>query len=402
MASATTVIEISDSCIKVVAGNLSDGKPYVIFTTEIPLPGVVSRGEIIEYSKLIQTLNGFRNYHDETTGIQIKNLDRAVIILPPSGFDIFETTKITNVVSPTGIIEDLDIRNATSLVEKEVIPPGTEMVDTVPDCYILEGDRAFAYPPIGEKSNLITLKTKIHTLPSRVLGSYTDAFKNAGLRPVRRYVSVYAMTQFVKTIEDMPKNYILADLNVGYTSVSLIGNHTPFASSHFLMGLNDLVYRVSQEFSIPEIEANKILEVYGLDNRDLGFEPPIINSTDEFGRETKFYQHDLNKIINEFIDEYFVQFDTCLEMITNSYSDDVKNLPLILTSELLKVNGINDLFKKHFEHSEKVIFLSSNVVGARGPEYVSLLGALISCYTRKGSLTEERAKVSQLTRQAQK
>ncbi len=398
MTTHNAVIEITDSKIRLVIGNIVDGKPVISYAIEKPINGLVSRGEIIDYNKLIQTLSTLARIKDEDVKLMLK-VPEAYVILPPIGFEVFETNKVTNVVSLTSIIESIDIRNVMSLVKKEIVPPGQAIVDIIPDVFLLEGDRSFANPPIGEKSNSITLYAKIHTLPSRLIASYVNAVHNAEIRPQRSLLAPYCLCEYVKTINDDPKNYILVDCNAGYSSMTLVGNSTPYSSGYFLMGYNDLVLRISQSFLISEEKAKEVLDTYGLDERNMTFTPVIASANDDSGHEVDYNQDDLNKVIQEFIAEYFGQLDSCYTTLLSGYSEEVKKLPIVLSGELLNVHGIKKVLEKHFTNSEKVILVSSDIVGARGPEFATSIGALLIGSDFKGSLSDERAKVSALGRE---
>ncbi|MCQ2793066.1 MAG: hypothetical protein MJ221_01405 [Bacilli bacterium] len=397
MATHNAVIEITDSKVRLIIGNVVDGKPVICYAIEKPIYGMVSRGEIIEYNRLIQTISSLAHMHDEDVKLNL-NVSEAYVILPPIGFEVFETNKVTNVVSPTSIIESIDIRNVMSLVKKEIVPPGQAIVDIIPDAFILEGDRSFANPPIGEKSNSITLYTKIHTLPSRLLASYTNAVRNSQIRPSRSLLAPYCLCEYIKTNNEYPKNYILVDCNAGYSSISLIGNSTPFSSDHVLLGYNDLVLKISQAFQITEEKAKEVLDTYGLDERNITFNPVIVSSQDEFGHEIDFVQDDLNKLIREFTTEFLKQLDSCYLTLLTGYSEEVRKLPIVVTGELINVHGIKKVLESHFTNSDEVIFVSSDIVGARGPEFATCVGALLIGGSFKGSLSEERAKVSELNR----
>ena len=397
MEKPVAVIEITDSCVRLLIGNVVDGKPVIIHTSERPLRAAVSRGEINDYASITALLASFTDFKYEETRLHV-TISEATVIFPPIGFQVYQTEKTTNVVSPTSIIEQIDIQNAISLVQKEAVPGGSEIIDIIPDAFILEQGRAFAKPPLGEKSNSITIRAKVHTMPGRIISSYREVVEKAKIRAKRCLVAPYATCEYIRTLADMPHNYLLMDVNDGYTALTLVNMHSPIVSGHFLAGRNDLILRVAQSFNIDEAEAERVVELYGVDDRELGFKPVIAQSQDEFGRKINYYPEDLNKVIREFFADYLKQFDVSYGELLTGFSEELRKLPIIISGSIHRIKGVEKILKDKFTEPSDVKFLQSSVVGAYGPKWATSVGAVLVSANYKGSLADQRAKVSQVGR----
>lgn len=392
------IIEIDDSKVRLLVGGVSNNRPYVVYQTERSTTGLVSRTDILDESKLIQILSSISHIKSEEARLLL-NISDANLILPPCGFQVFICDKTTNAVSQTGIIESLDIRNVLMLVQKERVPNESVIVDIIPESFMLEMGKIYSTPPIGEKSNFLSVHAVVHTLPSKTVYSYSEALRVASIRPRRMLVAPYCLAEFVKHTKDMPKNYILVDMNNGYTSITLVNNNMPFNSSFFLSGYNDLVLSISSEFEIGEEDTKEILEKYGFYERNIGFETPLFNSEDELGRTKAYYQRDLNKAIQKFFVNYLNQFEATYNNVIEGCVAEVKKLPMILSGNMLKVTNIDKFVKEKFNEPEKIISISSDVIGCKGPENTSLIGALWIISQFKGSYSDEHSKISQLSRE---
>lgn len=397
MDEALLVIEIEDSYVKFTYGNVSDGKPYITYVTKKPIGGMVARGEIIDFDRLSQSVASFHCFKDKDANISFSG-SNAIIVVPPLGFQIFECEKTTNVVSSTGIIDQIDIKNAESLVRKQQVPPGSEIVDIVPDYFRLEDNSKHLTPPIGQKSNSITVKTKVFTLPTNTFDSYMEVIRNTPFKAKRTLIAPYCEIEYIKSLENSPKSFVLVDMNRGYSSITLVGGGSIYNSKHFLLGYNDLILRLVTSFGISEKEAEEALDTYGINNKDIGFEPIIINSKDEYGREKNYTQSDLNSVIEEFLNEYFTQFDASYNALVTGYAEKVKSLPYIFVGPLSSLRGIDKLINSRYTDCDKNIFLSSKVVGNRGADELVSAGALLICSKYRGTLSEDRSKISQLSR----
>ncbi len=392
------IIEIDDSKARLLVGGVINNKPYVVYQTERNIAGLVSRTDILDESKLVQIIFSLSHIKSEEARLFL-NISDANLILPPCGFQVFSCDKTTNAVSQTCIIESLDIKNVLSLVQKERVPNQSEIVDIIPEYFRLEPDRMVLSSPIGEKSNFLGVHAMVHTLPTKIVTSYSETLRLASIRPRRLLVAPYCLTEFIKHSTNMPKNYILVDMNNGYTSITLVNNNMPFNSSFFLLGYNDLVLSLSLDLEISEDDAREALEKYGLYKRDIGFDSPLFESVDEQGNSKSFYQKDLNDIIEKFFVNYLSQFEATYNSVIEGCIAEVKRLPIILSGYMLKVSGINKLIENKFPEVEKFISISSHVIGANGPENVALIGALWIFSQFKGSYTDEHAKISQLSRE---
>lgn len=391
-------IEIDDSKVRLLIGKVINNKPYVVFQTERSTAGLVSRGDILDGDKLVQIISALTHIKSEEARLLLTISD-ANLILPPCGFQVFSCDKSTGAVSQTGIIESLDIRNVLNIVSKERVPHQSVIVDIIPESFTLEGGKIYSFPPIGEKSNFLGVHAIVHTLPSKVVSSYSEALRFANIRPRRTLVAPYCLTEYIKHLSDNPKNYVLVDMNAGYTSITLVNNSMPFNSSFFLTGYNDLVLALSMKFEISENDAKEILEKYGLDERNLGFKVPLFTSVDELNHKKSFYQDDINQAIKSFFANYLDQFEATYNNVIEGCVAEVKRLPIILSGYMLKVTGLEKLVEEKFTEPEKIISISSHIIGANGPENCAFIGALWICSQFKGSFNDEHSKISTLSRE---
>ena len=386
------VIEITNTVARLVVGNVLDGKPVIIYSTERPVEGLVTRGEIADFNGLAAVLANMRKISDEALKLRL-TISEASIIVPPSGLEIFQTDKTTNVVSPTSIIESIDIQNVLSLVQKERVTSGSEIVDIVPDIFILEQNTTFVEPPIGQKSNTLSLKAKVHSLPSRVIDDYRSVVESAGIHVRRIMVSSYAVMEYLKSTKEYPSNYIIVDMGAGSTTLSLVGGDSLFTSNIMLLGGNDLALQIADEFDIDPLKATELQELYGISNRELSIDPEVVSGI------SNHTISELNTVIEDFFrDFYFKQLDVALATLLEGYSERVLRLPIVVTGGFSKLKGVQKLLEEKFKDNESVKFVSPHVLGARHPKYTASLGALIISTRYKGTLSDQRAKVSSVER----
>lgn len=396
MESRVAIVEISNTYVRVIIGGSIDGEPVIIQKAERPISGLISRGEVLDEQKIVAILSELKSIDDEKTHL-IYEINDVTLVIPPVGLEIYESEKTTNVVSPSSIIDTLDISNVISLVQKEPIESDKVIVDIIPDYFKLDGDRYSIEPPIGDTSNQVYVHAKVHVM----LRKYADTFKrlveSAGMRVRRICVSPYALSVYARK-HGVSKDYILLDMGAQVTNITLVGNHAPIISTHILVGGNDLSFSIAEKFNCSVEDANKLKELHGKFERELAFKPSLLRSTNPEGIEVDLYPEDLNHAIDLFFrDNYFKQIDNALMTMLKDYPPEVLKLPLVICGGFSKLHGLETLVKEKYAEQE-VIFLDSDVLGIRHPKYLPLVGGLMCATHYKGALSDQRNKVNNIER----
>ena len=392
-----SAIEISDTEVRLAVGYVTENKINLIHVAQRPIIGLVSHGEIVDFPTLVSIISSMKEFKDETTKEKI-TINEATLVLPSLGLSVFQSSKTTNVVSPYSQIATIDIENVISLVQKEAIPNGSEIVDIIPDSFVLEKGRSFINPPINERSNNITVKAKIHTLPARIVNDYRRVLESARIKVRRMCVNSYAICELAKYCEDIPQSFILVDIGADLTNVTLIGNSAPFETQSFMCGAADLIDKVGEKFGLAYSDALDLISKYGLDERPLTYKP-VIATTFVNGLETQHDPESLNLIIKEFfLEDYFKKFDVAFDTLMKGYPDNVRNLPIVFAGGPTKMFGFDGLIKEKFKANASIHYLEPNCIGARDSSFSAIIGAIFASSKYKGTLSDTRFKSNQLER----
>lgn len=394
-------LEISSSSAKFAIGTFIGGEPVLIYYDEKPLRGALQDGLIRDPARVKEAIAPFAKVADESLRVKV-NTSLLSLIVPPMGLKVYQSNKTTNVVAPTGLIDRIDITNVMSLVQKDPIPSGNVTVDIIPDEFQIDGGKRYANPPIGEKSNTLTVYSKIHTLPETVLRLFRVVSEDAGFRLSRVSVAPYAASQLLLCDKSLPHDYVLVDLGAHLTSVSLIGANSLFASLSFPKGGDDLSEYISSAFSLSFEEANRIKESFGYDTRKTAFNRPLSFSVDEKGHKELVYQKDLNNAIASFFETYNPLLNNALSQVIEhqgepSASSLFSSLPIIFIGGGSLLFGIKTLLSKPLGNHPSTFYVPS-VVGARDPRLINLLGLIVTEGQYKGSLEDNYHGVGGLSR----
>jgi len=94
----TAVLEITNDSAKFSIGYAIGGQPIIIYRTERSLKGFLKDGFIADPKGVVEAIKDFLHIEDEAAKLKINALNLSIII-PPLGLQIYQNTKITNVVS---------------------------------------------------------------------------------------------------------------------------------------------------------------------------------------------------------------------------------------------------------------------------------------------------------------
>ncbi|HOF53912.1 MAG TPA: hypothetical protein PL058_04325 [Bacilli bacterium] len=396
MEKPTAAIEISSAEIKLVVGYEIDGQPIVLYAMRKPIDAFVERGQIVNLIGLIDALREIKEIKDATAKLKL-TISEAILLLPPLGLEVYQSDKTTNVVSPTGTVEAIDISNVVSLVRKEVIPHGGQIIDIVPDAFALDNGVALSSQPLGEKSNSLSISAKIHALPFSVIENFRRAFKEADIVVKRALVAPHAATYLLAQDLALPTSYLLIDMGAEVTTVSLIGDRTLFSSTYFEKGGKDLTTAIMANLNLPFDEAEKLKRRYGIDHRPMSFYPTIAQSVDIEGVEKQYTTEDLNRVTEQFVYDYLVSLKQAINSLMSGYDKKYLKMPFVISGGLGRLSGLDELIIEAFPDN-KIYFCIPKAIGARHQTYVNTLGAILANNRYQSYLEEDRPVVTPLTR----
>ena len=396
MEKPNAVIEITNSVLRLVVGYVVNDKPAIIFEHEYDNNGVVKDGEVVDFEGLVNLLNSIKVISDPEAHIRI-TLKEVTLLFPAIGFNVFSSEKSTGVVSPTQIVQPLDIQNSINLVNQDRLPSGLTTIDIIPVSFALSDNRVFNVPPVNEQSSSLTVKAFIHTLPNHIYEPFVKAFEKVDIAIKRSFVTVYAISELVRYTPEMPSSYILIDMGDELTSITLIGSGYPYNSTHFLLGGRALAEEVSNKFNMSLSEAKAYVQKYGIDSRDTSFKPNIALKANEGEVRPSFTTKDLSSVITSFLNGYKSRLASSIDTIVENLPDEVKNFPLVFTGGFSSLNGMKEYLKNNF--SNELFFVCPLVPGVRHPRYSALIGALLLSSHYRGSLVDQKAKVAEVSRE---
>lgn len=403
MVKQIAALEISNRYYKLVVGYTLDNKVDILYKVKKPLSVPFKDGDIFDIGSLSADLAKIKNIEKSTKNVKMSiGVNEVVLILPPYGLQVFQSVKSTNTVSQVSKIDRIDINNALSLIKKEKLPSvNDDLIDIIPNTFIIDGDKTFLTPPLNEISTTITIDANVYTLPKKMVSDIYKACENSQIKVKRSVVAPIGVSYLLTGSKFKTRTYVLIDFSDKTTSLSFVGDGVVFASNFFSLGFDDLVLKVANEFNIDKKKAEDLVNLYGLDNRQTSYNPAIAIGKDSLGAERKFTKDDLLKVILEFLKTWVDYFNGSLKNLVLNFTrkpDLVEKITLAFMGEGSKLNGLKEYLLKILP-SNPIEFLTIPTVCCREPEFINCLGAIYMASSYRGALEDEnKIQVTQINR----
>ena len=397
MKKSTIAVEISHRFIKIVFGYFQNDQVFVEFVKKVPINHFVENGMIKEKNALIKELSRINPLVDQEYQINLL-INNVSFILPPYGLEVYETKQITSVISPEKVVSELDIKNIYSIIRNKKLPVDNELIDIVPEAFVIDNGNMYAQAPINKISGTVTAYTKVHTVPKRINQEYCDVLEKSNIQISRKIVSTFASVELLSTYNDIPNNYFLVDIGGSSTSVSLVGKKQLFATRSFSWGGDNITDRIVSKFNISEIEAEKIKILYGLDKRKINFSYSVNKSESDNGVDRHLVS-ELNELIEEPLEEFYKMLTVAIEQLSQTYNVvEYLQMPILLIGGGSRLIGLVDYLigKNQFQNIKAI---SPKSLGARDPSLFALLGAIYIDNKYPNTTTSEKKIANNVSRE---
>lgn len=368
------VFEVTSTAVKFVSGYLLDNEVIILSTAKVGLEnGVIVDGEINDYNSVSNAIS--QALKDGTSKLSSPIAEYGMII-PPIGFEVYDHSQETSVVSSEDTIEKIDVDNVLNQVSKAKTTEGSKIIGILPELYILDKGQSFPEPPLGQHSNSLMVKAKLHVCPSYYVASFKKVFKKANINFADKniYVAPHAALEVIKEYQNIPNDFLLVDLGARLTSVSLIGQQKLIASTFVYHGGDHITDKLASYFGIDFSVAQQLKEIFGFDEHNVSFKASLFSVTSQ--EKKKVYTiDDFKEAIGNNVNEYVKEISNTVKEIATMYDPSIVNLPLILVGGGTKFYGLADTIKGYLNSNDIRVYIP-RAIGARDAQFTNCVGAL--------------------------
>ncbi len=389
-------LEITQKSVKLLIGHCLDEQPFVVYTTEESIEGMVKDGSIVDREGLCNVLKKLVCVRDAEASMNC-NIGEVAIVLPPFGFKIYSKQESTISGSADKQITKSDINTIINRIKNENIPNGNELVDIIPTSFTINDSNSFINPPIGMPGPALSMHAMVHTLPKAIALDYPSLANSCGFRVKKSSVSPYCQAQLFATDPSLPQTYILVDMGANATQVSLIIGHHPYRSATSHIGSDTLTAAIANDLGVSLDKAEELKTKVGYDERTFFYRPPLAKGVNPMtGAAKDVGTKELNAAIENYFTIFFEKLDVCISSFFEG-TQKKENLPIILTGGGSKLNGLSHFYSLH--RPQNPLYIPRlKIVGGEDPRFSACLGLLIACSHYSGTLEDNYHGVASVSR----
>jgi cell division protein FtsA len=387
-------LDIGTTSIKVIVAEYLKGQLNVLGFGNERSDGL-SRGVIVDIDKASEAIKRAVKAAEEKASIQINDV---IVGISANMLKIEPVSGLVAIGDQAREITDQDVRDVAAAAIIQNLPPEREIINLVPDEFIVDG-----FDGIKDPRSMVGVRLEMNgmlfTGPKTIVHNTKKAVEQAGLNPQLAVVSPIAQGLSVLSDGEQDFGTVLLDLGGGQSTAAVIHDHRLKYAEVDPEGGDYITKDISVVLNTSIENAEKLKRNYGYADssrasEDDQFPVDVVGQS----RPTEISEKYLAEIIEARLLQIFGKLKTQLSA-TNALS-----LPggIVLTGGVAALPGITDLVKAEFDTAVRVTI--PDQMGLRHPSFTQAL----SLVNYRGQMSEVALLVQsaltgnqQLVRQAQ-
>lgn len=360
-------LDIGTTSIKVIIAEYLKDQINIIGYGNTRSAGL-NRGVIVDIDQVVRAIKEAVKQAEEKANIQISEVSVGV----PANMLQIERCKgmiaIGNEDGNSKEISDVDVQRVTEAALVQNLPPERDVIDIVPDEFIVDG-----FDGIKDPRGMVGVRLEMHgvmyTGPKTILHNTRKCIERAGLKVRDMIVAPLALSQSALTDGEKDFGAILIDLGGGQTTAAVVHDHQ-LKYTYVDQEGGDYVTRdisVVLNTSIENAEILKRNYGYADVSLALGEETFPVNVVGQQEPELVTEEY-LAQIIEARLEQIFGKLKDALTQI------NALQLPggIVLTGGLAALPGVRELAQRIFEVNVK-IFIPQEM-NLRIPSFAQVIG----------------------------
>ncbi len=357
-------LDIGSSKVCVAAGKLDKNKKVQILgTTSFETFGVKS-GVITDIDNVSDAISNAVYKLEQLIDEKINDV---VISIPQNICDLVENKGIVAVSSEDKEITQNEIEKVIKAAKMINVPSGYEIVDVIPDQFIVDGYNNIK-EPLGMSGSKLEVDAKILLCQTTILNNIFKAVNKASLKVIDIIFEPVAISNSTLYKDERVIGCMVIDVGYDVTKIIIIkDDKIKYLNNINIAGVN-ISNDLSYCFKISSTEAEKIKLKYS--NAYLGAQN-YIRVVNKNGQEIEVPFKDLIDIMSARVEEilYLVRDKVAAE----GFLDDISSI-VIVGGGISQFNYIETLGRNIFN---KIIRIgTTEFVGANNPEFSTVVGTI--------------------------
>ncbi|KGX93256.1 cell division protein FtsA [Pontibacillus halophilus JSM 076056 = DSM 19796] len=363
-------LDIGTSKIKVMIGEVMNDSLNIIGVGTAKSKGI-KKGAVVDIDQTVQSIRSAVEQAERMVGMQI---NRVVVGINGSHIQLQQSHGVVAVQSEDREIRNEDIGRVIDAAQVISIPPEREVVDVIPQEFIVDGQDEIT-DPRGMIGVRLEMEGTIITCSKTMLHNLLKCVERAGLEVLDICLQPLATGSVALSEDEKYLGVALVDIGGGSTTVSIFEGGILIGTSVIPLGGDNITKDLSIGMRTSTEEAEDVKVNHGhafFDDaqEEESFEVTIIGSD----RKQAFNQLQISDMIEARLEEIYAYVEKEIRRL------GFKELPggYVLTGGMMNMPGVLELAHDVFQANVRVAI--PDYIGVREPQYTSGVGILKFAY----------------------
>lgn len=321
-------IDIGTSKVSTFVGEVNNFNQIEIICSTSSKCAALQKGIIVDEEALSLAIAKTIKEVEEISNLTINS---AYTIIPGKHITIVQNSIVKEAKDKLAGIQVRDVASAIIQVRDIEIPEDKELIDIVPDKFILE-DGKTVEDPVGKFSSNFTLTAQIILAEKDYMKQLKSVFRKAGIEIDGIVPTALAERNLVLDTNELSDNVMLLDIGAGNTEIGVFNGSSFIYTNTIALGGDNITSDIAYVLGISTEEADKLKRQYGLALKSfIDNDNNIVLNTckDENNKNKTIKSSDLVEIIEARIEEIFTLVNK--DITSHGVKTNINNV--ILTGE---------------------------------------------------------------------
>ncbi|WP_220750940.1 cell division protein FtsA [Apilactobacillus xinyiensis] len=330
----------------------------------------VSKGIIVDIDRAASAIRKAIIQAEEKSGTKISDV---IVGLPSNKLKIENCNGIVAISEQSREINDLDVRKVAGSAITKNIPPEREIVDILPDEFIVDGFNGIK-DPRGMVGVRLEMRARMITGPKTLIYNTKKAVIKAGLKVKAAVISSLAQGKTILDDGEQDFGSILIELGGGQSTASVIHDHKLKFSTIDNEGGEFITKDISVVLNTSLESAERIKRDYGKADaskasEEAEFPVNIVGHSKPIRVSEKYLSEIIQARLEQILDNIYSSLNNVSAL----------DLPggIILTGGVAALPDIASLIANKFNTNVRLYF--PNQMGLRNPSFSTPLSLIIYC-----------------------
>ena len=321
-------IDIGTSKVSTFVGEVNNFNQIEIICSTSSKCAALQKGIIVDEEALSLAIAKTIKEVEEISNLTINS---AYTIIPGKHITIVQNSIVKEAKDKIAGIQVRDVASAIIQVRDIEIPEDKELIDIVPDKFILE-DGKTVEDPVGKFSSNFTLTAQIILAEKDYMKQLKSVFRKAGIEIDGIVPTALAERNLVLDTNELSDNVMILDIGAGNTEIGVFNGSSFIYTNTIALGGDNITSDIAYVLGISTEEADKLKRQYGLALKSfIDNDNNIVLNTckDENNKNKTIKSSDLVEIIEARIEEIFTLVNK--DITSHGVKTNINNV--ILTGE---------------------------------------------------------------------